>query len=163
MAETLLMGFRGDLITASLVVGLSVIVGALLWGLVIGICWVGRRVPSGEVFTLGLWRWFVCVGIFLLAFLLIDMGYYGYNHQHLDFVFFEYVDDLLTPSPYPVNQAFQQTDAELQHIGQWAVRVALFLMAEGILVVGWVFVFRRGFEPYLNRWHLGGLILRVHF
>ncbi|MER3418401.1 MAG: hypothetical protein C4343_04720, partial [Chloroflexota bacterium] len=35
------------------------------------------------------------VGVLLAGLLIIDVGYFTYNRQHLDFVFFEYLDELV--------------------------------------------------------------------
>ena len=93
--------------------------------------------------------------------LTIDMGYYGYNRQHLDSVFFEYLDDLLSKGPEPTpgttatpspSQALTQMRTEIAEAGKWATRVLMFALVMGICLFLWGRVFLRRMEPVLVQW-----------
>lgn len=91
----------------------------------------------------------------LLVVLTIDMGYYGYGGQHLNFVFFEYVVDLVESVESgggEAAQAAQQTGAELEEGDKWGLRLSGFLFVEGLAVALWVLAFRRKVQPVLLRW-----------
>ena len=95
------------------------------------------------------------VGCLFLVLLTADMGYYHYNQHHLDFVFFEYLDDLLTQATemgLMQGQAAQQTSAELQDTQRWALRMLGFFLVEGLAVAVWWACFRLWVAPAFNRW-----------
>jgi hypothetical protein len=95
------------------------------------------------------------VGSLLLVVLIVDVGYYGYSQQHLNFVFFEYLDDLLHTSGNETgaSQAAEQTAAELDESGKWGLRIGSFLLLEGLAIAGWWLAFKQKIGPMLARRH----------
>jgi phosphoglycerol transferase MdoB-like AlkP superfamily enzyme len=142
LLKTLITGLRADFIVSTIAVvmaGLLAGLGTLIlsWG---G-WWPRLSRPSHRLFTVisGLF------GLVILIVLIIDMGYYYYNHQRLDFVFFEYLDDLMalhSESGMRGAQAGQQTVAELKETVSWAVRLLTFLSVEGLAIGAWWFGFK---------------------
>lgn len=130
LLKMLWTGLRADLISAT-----SAVLIAAIFGLAIG---ASLRVLSRlweSPGTFATWfrvgtiaaSWFMAV--FVVTCLTIDMGYYHFNKQHLDFVFFEYIGDLITQSNeigLDGAQAAQQTSAELQAGARWGPRLAAF-------------------------------------
>ena len=83
------------------------------------------------------------------------MGYYGFNQQHLDFVFLEYIGDLLSHAPDTEEtnrQAAQQTDAELGDWRKWGGRVVQFVLLQALAVGAWCWLFTKGVVSALTRW-----------
>ena len=82
------------------------------------------------------------------------MGYFFYNQHHLDFVFFEYVENLFQQTREvgrEAAQAVNQTEAELQDSGKWAGRLFVFVFLQlGVIVVWWL-CFTRALAPRLSR------------
>ena len=97
LARALVTGFRADLIIATICLFLAGITALAVGWLLPARSKqlekpIGARIRyrRGLVLTSGL-----LAGILLLL-LTVDMGYYRYDRHHLDFVFFEYLDDLIT-------------------------------------------------------------------
>ena len=99
LLKTLLVGVRGDFITATFALVLA--------GSGAGVYTLIRHGLSGlrqspwhvllsfrPAFHVGC----ALAGVLLFVLLCVDMGYYGFNHQHMDFVFLEYIGDLLAPA-----------------------------------------------------------------
>jgi hypothetical protein len=160
LLQTLWTGFRADAITASFGVLLA-LCGAFVLGQIRG--WVrgrSRRVGglSDARRSNGLLLTGAYGGVALLFFVLVtvDMGYYRFTHQHLNFVFFEYVGDL---AAYTIETGgetglpAQQTTAELK-AGDWGPRVLGFFLAQTFAVGLWSMWFRRRVEPTVFRWKL---------
>ena len=161
LVQTLLTGAWADLMLATLGIVLALAAGglvtapfALAWGR-------GGRARAGAWFRRALRVACWTVAVFYVLVLTVDMGYYGYNRQHLDTVFFEYVDEMLSRAPAATDdgaavtgtrQAVEQTRAELGDAGKWARRVALFAALEGAFVATWWWLFRRRVGPALERW-----------
>jgi len=152
--KTFVTGFRADLITASiallLISVLTGMMGTFWWG------WMRwRRGPRQGL--LGS-RWALVItgtvmGLFLVALLLVDIGYYHFNQQRMNFVFFEYVGDLmtqLTETGLRGSQAAEQTGAELHDRGKWVGRVVVFILLETIAITTWWFCFTRMVSPALG-------------
>jgi phosphoglycerol transferase MdoB-like AlkP superfamily enzyme len=158
---TLLTGARADLILATLAVAIAAL-GAVVVAAPLALA--ARRGSAGRVAasfrsSLRAWCWAVAV-VFLLV-LTVDMGYYGYNRQHLDTVFFEYVEEMLphaavaTPggeTTTGARQAIEQTRAEVGDAGKWAVRLAAFALLQAAVIAGWWWLFRRRVAPALAQW-----------
>ena len=89
LARTLWIGFRADLITATFGILLALVIGGAA-GLLLTLAtrWRTASVPAEAHHRRGLIGAGMLVGLLLMTVLIVDMGYYGYNHQHLDFVFF---------------------------------------------------------------------------
>ena len=90
-------GFRADIIISTLAAGVA---AGLTWVyLSLRYGWTNARItfqgPNRftDVFRTASWL----IGSTLMLILMVDMGYYHYAHTHLDFVFFEYIEDLLFP------------------------------------------------------------------
>jgi hypothetical protein len=91
----------------------------------------------------------------LLVLLAVDMGYYGFNPQHMDFVFLEYVGDLFAPAATTDTtnaQALKQTGAELEALGKWSGRLMLFLAVQALGIGLWWWFYSAVVVPALFRW-----------
>lgn len=159
LLKTFVVGVRGDFITATFALLLS-LVGAGAWALLIKgwTRWRGSVRPFALSFKRALHvSGFFC-GLLLLVLLCVDMGYYGFNRQHMDFVFLEYLGDLLAPAATTSEtnaQAVKQTGAELEAGGKWAERVALFLSIQAVAIGLWWWSFSAAVVPALSRWRPG--------
>jgi hypothetical protein len=161
LGQTLLTGAWADLMLATLGILLALAAAALA-AAPLALAWRGggrARAAAGFRRALRVSCWTVAV-LYVLV-LTIDMGYYGYNREHLDTVFFEYVDEMLSRAPAAsddgasatgARQALEQTRAELGDAGKWARRVALFAALQAAFVAGWGWLFRRRVGPALERW-----------
>jgi len=159
LLHTLAVGVRGDFITATfaLLLGLG---GAGAWALLSNgwSRWRGSVRPFLLSFKGALHVSCAAWGLLLFLLLAVDMGYYGFNRQHMDFVFLEYVGDLVSPAATPEEtnvQAVQQTGAELESGGKWAWRVVLFLAVQAVGIGVWWWGFSAAVVPALSRWRLG--------
>jgi len=155
LVHTLWFGFRGDLTIATftvlLAIGLAFAVTSVVKLFRKGRQWVGRQFLHVRVLAIVM----VVMGSMLLTLLTIDMGYYHYNQHHLDFVFFEYVMDLVTQTKeigIDDGQAARQTQAELSAKGSWAPVLAIFYAAQGLILVAWWWLFSRVVRPMIARW-----------
>jgi phosphoglycerol transferase MdoB-like AlkP superfamily enzyme len=158
LAHTLLTGARADLILATLGTGLAVAGAAVVAA---PVALAGPRAGVVAWFRRSLRGWCWTLAVAFLLVLTVDMGYYGYNRQHLDTVFFEYVDDMLSRAPASTRdappatgsrQAMAQTRAELGDAGKWAARLAMFGLLQALVIAGWRWLYRRGVEAGLARW-----------
>ena len=158
---TLLTGARADLILATLAVAVAAL-GAVIVAAPLALMprrRHGAGVAASFRSSLRAWCWALAV-VFLLV-LTVDMGYYGYNRQHLDAVFFEYVDEMLSRAPAATpggevttgsRQAIEQTRAELGDAGKWTRRLAAFALLQAAVIAGWWWLFRRRVAPALAQW-----------
>jgi len=163
LAQTVLTGAWADLMLATLGVLLALAGAALVTvPLALARRRAGRARAAGW-FSRVLRGWCWAVAVLYLLVLTVDMGYYGYNRQHLDTVFFEYVDEMLSRAPAATGdgatatgtrQAVEQTRAELGEAGKWARRVALFAALQAAVIAAWWWLFRRRVGPALERWHV---------
>lgn len=157
LLKTLATGLLEDLVVAT-----GAITAAAVLALVCCLPFSLRGSSGSNSGRAGIYRRGLVVSSALIAGLLmmaltIDMGYYGYGGQHLNFVFFEYVVDLVESTEAGgeiVPQAAQQTSAELEDGGKWGPRLSGFLLVEGLAILAWVLAFRRGIGPALLRWEL---------
>ena len=84
------------------------------------------------------------MAVLLVCISTADVGYYAYNHQHLDFVFFEFVEELFHGvSEGTTSQAAEQTGAELDDASKWIWRIGGFWGLGAILIVAWRALFKR--------------------
>ena len=173
LMHTLWFGFRGDLIIATftvlLAIGLAFAVTCVMKLFMRGRQRDDHQFLSSRVLTIVM----IGMGIVLLTLLTIDMGYYHYNQHHLDFVFFEYVVDLIVQTKdigIEHGQAARQTQAELSAKGSWGPVLASFYTAAGLILGAWWLFFSRVVSPTISRWApqsglianvalLGGLVL----
>jgi phosphoglycerol transferase MdoB-like AlkP superfamily enzyme len=162
LVNTLATGFRADLITSTIAV-----LGVTLFSAVVGtLWWVGGRWRRGPAQGFTRYRRVFIVagtvmGVLLVVLLLVDIGYYRYNQQRLNFVFFEYVGDLVTQwkETGPVgSQAAEQTGAELKDRGKWTGTVLGFLLFEVIVITAWWFCFTGMVRPWLSRLTHGAVL-----
>ncbi|MCH6556647.1 MAG: LTA synthase family protein [Nitrospirae bacterium] len=161
LAKTLATGLRADLITATI----AVLLAALLAGAVgivraSAVRWFGAITKRGA-HSRALMRSCGAVGVLLMVLLIVDMGYYGYNQQRLNFVFFEYLGDLFvqarggaatTEHATMGDQAIRQSAAELGEVTKWGGRLIGFFLMQAVAIGGWWLLFRRAIEPALARW-----------
>ena len=154
LGQTLLTGLRADFITASLgmiaVLAVSVVAGSLVLG---GRRLAGRELHPRRTYVRALTIAAVAVTVAFFVVLVIDMGYYRYSGQRLDFVFFEYVGDVLDQAASGTSgaetQVGRQTAAEAGEVGKWVAPVAGFLALEIGFIAAWIVVFRRWLRPGL--------------
>ena len=160
--KTFVTGFRADLITSSI----AVLLVSASAGLLGTLWWAWVRLQQRPVRLMAGYRWPLAIigtvtGILLVVLLLVDVGYYHFNQQRLNFVFFEYVGDLVTQwteTGLRSSQAAEQTGAELHDGGKWAGRVVGFILLQAMAVIGWWFCFTRIVRPAL-RWLNRGTVL----
>jgi len=154
LIQTFTTGFRADLITSTIGILLSVLAA----GLVSLVSWplIGRR--SERAFSTSYGRALTVtggvVGMLLVVLLLLDIGYYRYNQQRLNFVFFEYLGDLVTQwkeTGIIGSQAAGQTGAELEDRRKWAGIVLSFLFYESVAVLVWWRVYAALIRPWSSR------------
>ena len=154
LIQTFTTGFRADLITSTIGILLSVLAASLVslvsWPL------IGRR--SGSALSTSYGRALTVtggvVGMLLVVLLLLDIGYYRYNQQRLNFVFFEYLGDLITQwkeTGIIGSQAAGQTGAELEDRGKWAGIVLSFLFYESVAFLVWWRVYAALIRPWSSR------------
>jgi hypothetical protein len=162
LVKTLWIGFRADLITATFGILLALVIGGMAGLLlIVATRWRAVPTPAETHHRRGLFGAGILVGLLLMTVLIVDMGYYGFNQQHLDFVFFEYVDDLLTQqsaqteaggAATAASQASRQTSAELQEGEKWGPRVTAFLMVQGLVIAALWLAFRLLIQPLWSSW-----------
>ncbi len=159
LAKTLWIGFRADLITATFGVLLAVLLGGFI-GVFLSFSFAGRKFARSaeSSYRLGLVASSGLIGLLMLILLTVDMGYYYFNHQHLNFVFVEYLDDLLAGwrgGEETNTQAVRQTGAELGDEGKWGLRLAGFYLLQFVAVFAWWGLFSRTVSPVLSRRWVG--------
>jgi phosphoglycerol transferase MdoB-like AlkP superfamily enzyme len=153
LAKTLLTGVRADLITAGFgmaaALALALVFGSLA---LLGRRLAGRPLDPGRRYRRALVVASSIVAVAFFVVLTVDMGYYRYSGQRLDFVFFEYVADVLDQIRAGVTadtQVAHQTSAEAGDVGKWVGPVVGYVALEVLFVGGWVIVFRRWVRPRL--------------
>lgn len=159
LLTTLVVGVRGDFITATFALALA-LTSAGGWTL-LSHKWDDLR-RSSTLCARAFHRAFSVsasmVGLLLFVLLCVDMGYYGFNRQHMDFVFLEYIGDLFAPATTTGGtnmQAMQQTSAELGAAGKWAWRLTCFLALQAAGIGFWWWSFSSAVVPALDRWRPG--------
>jgi hypothetical protein len=154
LLQTFATGFRADLITSTItILVIAVLAGllSLVWWPVTG-GWRASALSKAYGRILSLAGSTVC--LLLLLLLLLDMGYYRYNQQRLNFVFFEYLGDLLAQwkaTGFIGSQAAGQTGAELDDRGKWAGPVVAFVFCESVAILAWWSLYGRVIQPLSNR------------
>ena len=163
LVNVLATGFRADLITST--IGILIV---LIFGSVVGTLWwiATRWQREPKQWIVGYRCTFIAAGsviaILLVALLLVDIGYYRFNQQRLNFVFFEYVGDLLTQwkeTGLKESQAAGQTGAELDDHGKWTGTVLGFLFFVMLAVVTWWWCFTRMVGPVVSRFTNGAVLV----
>lgn len=157
LLTTLLTGLQADIIVATVATGLMILLGSLLAALAGIPAPRQSSAPRDLRRQAGYKRAGLLIGSVLMSVLTIDMGYYYYAHTHLDFVFFEYLEDLLYPrtetaaasEALTISQALKQTQAEIMQVDKWATLVIAFFSIELLLAWGWWRCYRRIIAPRL--------------
>jgi len=150
--KSLMTGFRADFIISTIAIICATAMAGIV-GLIL--TWFGGMSRSGRPYHGLLTIFSAIASLLILVVLTADMGYYHHNHQHLDFVFFEYLDDLFGLHSEPGMggaQAGQQTAAELADTWAWALKLAGFLLLESLAIMMWWFGFKYRVEPALSRY-----------
>ena len=156
LLDALATGFRADLILSTM----AVLAVALAAGLASVVWWAAVGRSLGTAWSRSYGRLLTAAGtltaVLLVVLLLLDIGYYRYNQQRLNFVFFEYLGDLLVQwkeTGVVGSQAAGQTSAELEAGGKWAGLVLGFMFCETAAVLAWSRVFsslRRRWAPLVS-------------
>jgi Sulfatase len=150
LAETLLVGLRADLSVATYGAVAALV---LTWagGWTSSRFWDLRKLAQDRNWYATLLHGFslMIAGIFMIV-LIMDMGYYAYNHSHLDYVFFEYLSDLITQGIDQGTQASRQTEAELEKGNEWGVRLVSYFFCQTLVILLWTFLFIRGVGSLLT-------------
>jgi hypothetical protein len=151
LTRTLGAGLVGDMISATGAVAVAAVLGVLLG---IPVSRLSKTAKRNGGYRTGLNAALAVVGGLLLVILIVDVGYYGFSQQHVNFVFLEYLDDLLHTSGNETgaSQAAEQTAAELEDGEKWGVRIGTFLLLEGLAIAGWWVAFKQKVGPMLARW-----------
>jgi hypothetical protein len=154
LVQVLTAGLRGDLITATGGVVLAAVLAGVYGLLLAAIgAWRGTaRQASG--YRRGFTGSCLLLACLLAALLAVDTGYYLYSQQHLDFVFFEYLRNLLGwgSGQAEAIQASQQTTAELREGRKWLLSLSGLIILEAVLIAAWWLWFRRTVGAALARW-----------
>jgi hypothetical protein len=150
LAETLLVGMRADLSVATYGAFAALVLASVGWWTSSRFLGLRKRTQDRSRFTT-LLHYFslIIAGIFMIV-LIVDMGYYAYNHTHLDYVFFEYLSDLTTQGVDQGTQASRQTEAELEAGHKWGVRLTAYFLCQTLAILLWTFLFIRGAERLLT-------------
>ena len=144
LAETLLVGIRADLSVATYAALVTLILTWMSGWTSSRFLDLRKRVQDRSRFTTLLHCFsLIIAGIFMVV-LVMDMGYYAYNHSHLDYVFFEYLSDLTTQGIDQGTQASRQTEAELEKGNEWGVRLTTYFFCQTLVILLWTFLFIRG-------------------
>lgn len=152
LTQTFLTGVRADLITAGLGMAGALVISVVAGSLVLlGRRLAGRELHPARTYARALTITSIAIAVAFLVVLTIDMGYYRYSGQRLDFVFFEYIGDMLDASGGGAaeTQAGRQTAAEAGEVTKWIAPLAGYAVLEIGFVAAWVIVFRRWLRPWL--------------
>jgi Sulfatase len=150
---TLMMGFQADLATATILVAVAGLLAAGLSGLLFLLSRSSGQPKVQGALSRYLLGTSCLVWLILLLVLTVDMGYYGYQRQHLDFTFFEYLENVLVVEREGASsQAALQTAAELRQTDKWGPRLIGFFALEGVMIFSWWYAFGRFLAPALRRW-----------
>jgi hypothetical protein len=164
LAKTFLMGLGNDLIVACVGIAAALVLAVILTSLLLVRPQARTRQGLSEAYRRNLTFVFVLMAVFLVCFSTADVCYYAYNHQHLDFVFFEFVDELFHGvSEGTTSQAAEQTGAELEDTSKWIWRIGGFWGLGALLIVAWRALGRRmeyvGGGPWKPASFAAGLLL----
>ncbi|MFO0730467.1 MAG: LTA synthase family protein [Nitrospiraceae bacterium] len=142
LVRTFLAGLGNDLYVAAIGLGLVLLLAALVTGLCVLGGW-GGTLPRTELFGRAISGVSLLSAVGLFAVTTADLSYFAYNHQHLDFVFFEYLDELIHAfGQNGPSQAAEQTGAELEDPSKWLSRIGLFWGLLVLFAATWTALFR---------------------
>jgi hypothetical protein len=144
LAKTFFMGLGNDVLVA---VG-GVALALALAGILTSILFIRQRtrtIPAfSDAYRRNLTPVFMLIAAFLVCLVTADVGYYAYNRQHLDFVFFEFVEEFFHGvGEGTSSQAAEQTGAELDDASKWIWRIGGFWGLGAILIVAWRALYKR--------------------
>ena len=151
LAKTLATGLLADLLTA----GLGILLAGVLAGAGILCAKVvaprTRRPRTGNGYRKAFIAASVFVGILFVVLLTADTIYYSHSQQRLDFVFFEYLDELFGATSQ-AGQAAEQTRVGASDSEKWLGRLLAFLLLEAAACVAWWKLYSLKIAPALIRW-----------
>ncbi|HJT22702.1 MAG TPA: LTA synthase family protein [Nitrospira sp.] len=149
-----LTGLEGDAFTIAVAIALAALSALLISVFVHRFARRDRVTWEPVLFRRGMDASLALATGCLLIVLVVDVGYFGFSQQHINFVFFEYLDDLLHTSGNETgaSQAAEQTAAELNDGYKWVMRIGGFLALESLAIGGWWVIFKRRIGPMLLRW-----------
>jgi hypothetical protein len=147
LVRTFLLGSCNDLIT---MVG-AYVLALFLAGIATGALALGRPMRSVreccDAYGKNLTTIAVLIFIAVVGIVSVDIGYYSFSHQHLNFIFFEYVGDIVSGmSEGTTSQASEQTDAELEEIWTYLFRTFAYLGLVALGIAVWKVTYRRMME-----------------
>ena len=149
LAKALLVGVRADLAVATYGVMAALVPSWLLWWISSRICGSHNQPHHRLRFAKLLHCFSLSVAGIFMTVLIADMGYYAYNHSHLDYVFFEYLSDLTTQGVNQPTQASNQTESELQRLDKWGIRLISFFSCQAFVIWLWTTFFNRRGESFV--------------
>lgn len=156
-APRVLLATMGTGVRADLVIGGFAVTAAFLLALLVGVIVLVVRCRTrawrAAVRALAIAAAVMAALIFLVD--TLELGYYRYSGQRLDFVFLEYVSDVLeelTNGRTTHTQVGRQTVAEVHDLRRWIVPVAGYLALEISAIAAWRLAFRRRVAPALGAW-----------
>lgn len=144
LLKTVLMGSGNDLAVATGGVLLALSLGMFPAGAVA--IWRSVRGAPGfaQAYRASLKGTCLLLAVLTVCVATADVCYYAYNHQHLDFVFFEYVDELFHGvKDGAASQAAEQTGAELNDTAKWVRRIGGYWTVVLALILAWRLLYRR--------------------
>jgi len=152
LLATLATGVRADLVVAGFAIAASFLVALVAAVIALMV----RRGASARRVAVRAFAIAAAVTT-VLAFLVetLDLGYHRYSGQRLDFVFLEYVGDVLeelTTKTVVDTQVGRQTAAEVQDLRRWIGPMAGYLALEFGALAAWWLAFRRWVAPALAGW-----------
>jgi phosphoglycerol transferase MdoB-like AlkP superfamily enzyme len=141
---TFLVGVYNDVIVMLGAVALTVVLAGIATGLLAMYRPFRTVLAFCEAYRRCLLLLCLFLVIVLVAIVSVDIGYYAFNQQHLNFVFFEYVGDMISGmGEGGTSQASEQTGAELDEIGTYLLRTAKFLGLVALFIAVWKVMHRR--------------------
>lgn len=136
--KTLIAGFLQDVAATAGALAVGTVL-ALSMALVALLFMTHHAVAMSKVLANCLRASLGLTAFLLTVIVMVDMSYYHWNNQRMNFVFFEYVADFLSApaSGTQESQAAQQTAAEFGNMGTWGVRACAFLFLESAALCAW--------------------------
>jgi hypothetical protein len=144
LTKTFFMGLSNDALVAMGGIALALTLAGILTSILF-IRQQARTTPGFfDAYRQNLTPIFILIALLLACFVTADVGYYAYNRQHLDFVFFEFVEEFFHGlGDGTSSQAAEQTGAELNDANKWIWRIGGFWGLGAILILAWRALFTR--------------------
>lgn len=138
---TFLAGMGNDLYVSGICLAIAILIAAMVTA--VRLCRWGVVHPRMAVFGRAIIGVSLLVAIGLIIVTTVDLSYFAYSHQHVDFVFFEFLDEMVhAVGQSGPSQAVEQTGAELDDSSKWMSRIGLFWAVLALVTVSWTVVFR---------------------